>query len=120
MTNGIPCLEEPCTEEYAVNYAKDMVVKIRNLFPFDENLLKQEACLDEARKANPGEEIPKEIVNQCKIDFPVNEEELYKSTYIWNILLNIGTPWLKSVTDEFEKISSEHAGETFKLSNNCT
>jgi hypothetical protein len=114
LTDGDPAGVESGTE-YARKYGELLYSKVKNLFPFNPTLLKQEKCLDDARQDG---DVTAEEKYFCLKTFSVPSQDLLESTYIWAILLNQGRPYYAGFKSWLDQITAEHAGETFSLIRN--
>jgi len=117
VTDGEPYFEGmvgPGTE-----YTSHMVDQVLEIFPFSENLMEQEICIQDAVNTyGDYHAIPVSNKNQCLLDNKVDENGFLESTYIWAILLNKGSDYLAAVQDDIEQMTGQHAAETYRLIDN--
>lgn len=119
LTNGI---SKSSPEDYAKG-TESVKNQVRNLFPFDRNLLNLEICLSKLRKQNPGDEVPPEEANNCMASSPVDKNAYENSTYIWTVFLKppgyekYGQAY-ENIIHHYDEMSREHGGEAIELKPN--
>jgi hypothetical protein len=119
LTNGI-------SKNSPGDYAKSTELvkyQVNGLFPFDENLLKLEACLSKLRKQSEDGFVPPEEASVCMAEYPVNQETYDNSTYIWTVFLKppgyekYGQAY-EGMISNYAEMSKAHGGEAIELKAN--
>ena len=115
----------PCVAEFGCGVSMDVIGYIKNLreivkedLPFDDVLLQQEQCIQNLEEEYQSSEPPAKEVNNCLSTYHVDDEDIAKSTYIYTILLNQGSPYPDNFKEEIRGMSEEHGGELITLGSN--
>jgi hypothetical protein len=116
LTNGI---SKNSPGDYAESTAL-VKSRVNDLFSFDENLLKLEACLSDLRKQSSDGYVTPEAANTCMSTYPVEQDAYNNSTYIWTVFLkppgyeNYGQAY-ESMIVNYDEMSKAHGGEAIEL-----
>ena len=101
-------------------YVENLEKLIAQNFPFDENLLKRENCLDSLRDTEEGlQNASSEEINTCIAHCPEAECDYQGSTYIWMILLHTFEGYSRGVIDTYQTIAEDHGGALIELTENA-
>lgn len=117
LTDGQPDLsgEDFDLDDYMQNFENQLLLD----FPFSEALLDRELQIDQAIAQYGGyDKIPDAEFNRILAQFPVTEEEINESTYIWFIAMNDRFDYLERIGRILERIANAHGGHLVDLENN--
>jgi hypothetical protein len=122
LTDGQPCITEECndaTGDFYESYMKNLVKQVSDDFPFSIAVEERDDAVHEAEQQYGGlDKIPEVERNRILVDYPVSDDELYNSIYVWVIAMNDAYPYLDSVGDNFETLAVSHNGSLIDLEQN--
>lgn len=120
LTDGQPCgVGEYCGRDFQIRYMREFQDQINKDFDFSPALHARDIAINSVVLRYGGlSRVPKEVIDNIYKQYPVTNEELLNSTYIFSILLNSGTPYLPEVKVILEDISKNYGGEVFYLTEN--
>lgn len=122
LTDGQPCITEGCTDatgNFYPTYIKDLVNQVNEDFPFSTSLKARDRAIQEAeQKYGSMDKIPEIERNRILVDYPVTNDELYNSIYLWIIAMNDAYPYLDSVGEAFDIMADSHNGDLIDLDQN--
>jgi len=122
LTDGQPCITEECDDEsgdFYKSYMETLVKQVNDDFLFSTAVLERDQAVHEAGVQYGGlDKIPEVERNRILVDYPISDDELYNSTYVWVIAMNDAYPYLDSIGRDFETIATSHNGGLIDLEQN--
>lgn len=122
LTDGQPCITEECDDEsgdFYKSYMETLVTQVNDDFLFSTAVLERDQAVHEAGVQYGGlDKIPEAERNRILVDYPISDDELYNSTYVWVIAMNDAYPYLDSIGRDFENIATSHNGGLIDLEQN--
>ena len=123
LTDGWPCVSAlGCsTQQDSMDkeaYMRDFQAWAAENLYFSQKLLAREQALNALAARYEPKGVPAQEINQVLAEYPVSNEDLWKSVYVWIIAMNDQTDYLQVVGDYLRAIASEHGGALFDLQEN--
>ena len=123
LTDGWPCVAAlGCSAQHDAMdkeaYMRDFQAWAAENLYFAPKLLARERALNALAARYAPKSVPAQEINQVLAEYPVSNEDLWKSVYVWVIAMNDKTDYLKVVGDYLRAIASSHGGTLFDLKEN--
>jgi len=123
LTDGWPCVAAlGCSAQHdemdKEAYMRDFQAWAAENLYFAPQLLARERALNALAARYTSKSVPAQEINKVLAEYPVSNEDLWKSVYVWVIAMNDKTDYLKVVGDYLRAIASSHGGTLFDLKEN--
>jgi hypothetical protein len=104
------------SDQYYENYMQNLIEQVNRDFPFSDAVKRRDEAAREAVRVHGSlEQIPEEVRNEIRVNYPVTDENWFNSVYIWVVAMNDVRPYLSKVGSQFDRIAAEHNGDLIDL-----